>query len=30
MAIFDKNGGSVAVDHQLEALKPHPMFVSLP
>jgi hypothetical protein len=24
MAIFDKNGGCVANDHQLEARKPHP------
>jgi hypothetical protein len=24
MAIFDKNGGCVAIDHRLEARKPHP------
>jgi hypothetical protein len=29
-AIFDKNGGSVAIDHRLEARTPHPTYVSLP
>jgi hypothetical protein len=24
MAIFDKNGGCVAIDHRLEARTPHP------
>jgi hypothetical protein len=28
-AIFDKNGGWVAIDHRLEARKPHPTYVSL-
>jgi hypothetical protein len=27
MAIFDKNGGCVAVDHQPEARTPHPTYV---
>jgi hypothetical protein len=30
MAIFDKNGGCVAIDHQPEAGTPHPAYVSLP
>ena len=30
MAIFDKNGGFVAIDHRLEAHTPHPTYVSLP
>jgi hypothetical protein len=30
MAIFDKNGGCVAIDHRLEARTPHPTYVSLP
>jgi hypothetical protein len=30
MAIFDKNGGCVAIDHQPEAHTPHPTYVSLP
>jgi hypothetical protein len=30
MAIFDKNGGCVAIDHRLEACTPHPTCVSLP
>jgi hypothetical protein len=30
MAIFDKNGGYVAIDHRLEAHTPHPTYVSLP
>jgi hypothetical protein len=30
MAIFNKNGGCVANDHQPEARKPHPTYVSLP
>jgi hypothetical protein len=30
MAIFDKNGGGVAVDHRLEARTPHPTYVLLP
>jgi hypothetical protein len=30
MAIFDKNGGCVAIGHQLEARTPHPTYVSLP
>jgi hypothetical protein len=30
MAIFDKNGGCVAIDHRPEARKPHPTYVSLP
>jgi hypothetical protein len=30
MAIFDKNGGCVAIYHRLEAHKPHPTYVSLP
>jgi hypothetical protein len=29
-AIFDKNRGCVAFDHQLEARTPHPTYVSLP
>jgi hypothetical protein len=29
MAIFDKNGGCVAIDHKLEARTPHPTLVSL-
>jgi hypothetical protein len=30
MAIFDKNGGCVAIDHRPEAHTPHPTYVSLP
>jgi hypothetical protein len=30
MAIFDKNGGCVAIDHRPEARTPHPTYVSLP
>jgi hypothetical protein len=30
MAIFDKNGGYVAIDHGPEARTPHPIYVSLP
>jgi hypothetical protein len=30
MAIFERNGGCVAIDHQLEARTPHPTYVSLP
>jgi hypothetical protein len=30
MAIFDKNGGCVAIDYQPEARTPHPTYVSLP
>ena len=30
MAIFDKNGGCVAIDHWPEARSPHPPYVSLP
>jgi hypothetical protein len=30
MAISDKNGGRVAIDHRPEARKPHPTYVSLP
>jgi hypothetical protein len=30
MAIFDKNGGCVAIDHRPEACKPHPTYDSLP
>jgi hypothetical protein len=29
-SIFDKNGGGVAIDQQLEARTPHPTYVSLP
>jgi hypothetical protein len=29
-AIFDKNGSCLAIDHQLKACTPHPMYVSLP
>jgi hypothetical protein len=29
-AIFDKNGRCVAIDHQPEALTPHPTYVFLP
>jgi hypothetical protein len=29
MAIFDKNGGCVAIDHRPEARTPHPTYVSL-
>jgi hypothetical protein len=29
MAIFDKNGGGVAIDNRLEAHTPHPTYVSL-
>jgi hypothetical protein len=29
MAIFDKNGGCVAIDHRPEARPPHPPYVSL-
>jgi hypothetical protein len=30
MAIFDKNGGYVTIDHRPKARTPHPTFVSLP
>jgi hypothetical protein len=30
MAIFDKNGGSVAINHRPEAYTPHPTYVSFP
>jgi hypothetical protein len=30
MAIFDKNGGCVAIYHRPEARTPHPTYVSLP
>jgi hypothetical protein len=30
MAIFDKNGGCVAIDHRPESRTPHPTYVSLP
>jgi hypothetical protein len=30
MAIFEKNGGCVAIDHQPEARTPDPTYVSLP
>jgi hypothetical protein len=30
VAIFDKYGGSVAIDHRPEARTPHPTYVSLP
>jgi hypothetical protein len=30
MAIFDKNGGCVAIDYRPEARTPHPTYVSLP
>jgi hypothetical protein len=30
MAIFDKNGGCVAIDHQLETRTTHPTYVSFP
>jgi hypothetical protein len=30
LAIFDKNGGYMAIDHQPEARTPHPTYVSLP
>jgi hypothetical protein len=30
MAIFDKNGGCVAIDNRPEARTPHPTNVSLP
>jgi hypothetical protein len=30
MAMFDKNGGCVAIDHRPEARTPHPTYVSLP
>jgi hypothetical protein len=30
MAIFDKNGGCVPIDHRPEARTPHPTYVSLP
>jgi hypothetical protein len=30
MAIFDKNGGCVAIDYRLEDHTPHPTYVSLP
>jgi hypothetical protein len=30
MAIFDKNGGFVAIDHRPEDHTPHPTYVSLP
>jgi hypothetical protein len=29
MAIFDKNGGCVAIDHRPDACTPHPTHVSL-
>jgi hypothetical protein len=29
-AIFDKNGGCVAIDHRPEARTPDPTYVSLP
>jgi hypothetical protein len=29
-AIFDKNGGYVAIDHRPDARMPHPTYVSLP
>jgi hypothetical protein len=29
-AIFDKNGGCVAIDHRLKAHTPHPTYVCLP
>jgi hypothetical protein len=29
-AIFDKNRGCVAIDHQPEARTPHPTYVSMP
>jgi hypothetical protein len=29
MAIFEKNGGYVAIDHSPEARTPHPTYVSL-
>jgi hypothetical protein len=30
MAIFDKNGGCVAIYHRPKARTPHPTYVSLP
>jgi hypothetical protein len=30
MAIFERNGGCVAIDHRPEARTPHPTYVSLP
>jgi hypothetical protein len=30
MAMFDKNGGCVAIDHRPEACTPHPTYFSLP
>jgi hypothetical protein len=30
MAIFDKNGGCLIIDHRPEASTPHPTYVSLP
>jgi hypothetical protein len=30
MAISNKNGGCVAIDHRLEARTTHPTYVSLP
>jgi hypothetical protein len=30
MAISDKNGGCVAINHQPRARTPHPTYVSLP
>jgi hypothetical protein len=30
VAISDKNGGCVAIDHRSEARTPHPTYVSLP
>jgi hypothetical protein len=30
MAIFDKNGGCVAIDHRPKARTPHPTYVSFP
>jgi hypothetical protein len=30
MAIFNRNGGCVAIDHRPEARTPHPTYVSFP
>jgi hypothetical protein len=30
MAIFDRNGGCVAINHRPETRTPHPTYVSLP
>jgi hypothetical protein len=30
MAIFDKNGGCVAINHKPDACTPHPSLISLP